>query len=533
MLRKFTVRKRLALVQVMMGIVLVISMVSGFSVVRKYDGMIEDKLSIEILGEQAQKTLFATMESSKDVIVNIGDPVEQEDNIKEWRKSLFDVVAIFQKMKNLDASIADDVASLEKELATYQTEGTVVLSNIAGGKIASNLEASKLLRDLEVHIDKVQSGVVSVTEKVDAEVNAESKDIKNFVMGVQVVQLLMSFAGIFLIWYIAKSILTALKDMGVGISQLELLDFTVQFKDYGRDEISVIGRSLNDVTHALKKALSDIATSADKVNVLSADVFSSSVQLRSAADSQAETSAEIAASIEELSASGEAISSQTVVLFNKAEESSKYSHSGNTSVEHVYKIVESLYVTMNISASQVEALSAKSDEIDRVVHMIQEIASQINLLALNAAIEAARAGEQGRGFAVVADEVRKLAEKTTNSTTTIETLISGIRNDVSAVSNSIKGTSLEVERVRVETEGVKEVFAHILTASDLFAVTSREISNSTNEQGSATSNMATNIENVAQMTEEISASTHTFSDKAKSLTDIAFNLKQIVSTFKI
>ena len=50
------------------------------------------------------------------------------------------------------------------------------------------------------------------------------------------------------------------------------------------------------------------------------------------------------------------------------------------------------------SRETIEALSQRSEEIQRVTSVIQSIASQTNLLALNAAIEAARAGEYGRGL---------------------------------------------------------------------------------------------------------------------------------------
>ena len=98
----------------------------------------------------------------------------------------------------------------------------------------------------------------------------------------------------------------------------------------------------------------------------------------------------------------------------------------------------------NASRELIEALSQRSEEIQRVTLVIQSIASQTNLLALNAAIEAARAGEHGRGFAVVADEVRGLAGRTATATDEVGVMVADIQQRTGQVVEQIRQLSADL-----------------------------------------------------------------------------------------
>jgi methyl-accepting chemotaxis protein/ABC-type transport system substrate-binding protein len=98
----------------------------------------------------------------------------------------------------------------------------------------------------------------------------------------------------------------------------------------------------------------------------------------------------------------------------------------NDSVQGMYRVED----TIRKATALVDSLGVRSNEIGRIVDVIQEIADQTNLLALNAAIIAAQAGEHGRPFGVVADEIRNLAARTAGSTRNIAKIVAGVRNEV-------------------------------------------------------------------------------------------------------
>jgi hypothetical protein len=115
-------------------------------------------------------------------------------------------------------------------------------------------------------------------------------------------------------------------------------------------------------------------------------------------------------------------------------------------------------------AQRALSLGEHAQKIGEILELINDIAGQTNLLALNAAIEAARAGEAGKGFAVVAAEVRKLAERSTQSTESIATIISAVRDQTNAtITASDKGSRQAREVADLMTSTAAMLAESILT----------------------------------------------------------------------
>ena len=154
-------------------------------------------------------------------------------------------------------------------------------------------------------------------------------------------------------------------------------------------------------------------------------ISSAAVQVASGAKQVSDSSAalshgaaEQASSIEELSASVDEISAQTNRNAEHAEEA-------NRIAETARQDAEKSSVQMQAMLSAMDEINRSSNNISKIIKVIDDIAFQTNILALNAAVEAARAGQYGKGFAVVAEEVRNLAARSANAAKETTDMIEG------------------------------------------------------------------------------------------------------------
>ncbi|MBF0476182.1 MAG: MCP four helix bundle domain-containing protein [Deltaproteobacteria bacterium] len=266
------------------------------------------------------------------------------------------------------------------------------------------------------------------------------------------------------------------------------------------------------ITKPINQIINGLAESAGQVAAASHQVSASSQEL-------AEASSEQAAAIEETSSSLEEVASMSKQNSDHAKEADRIVKDSSKGMEEANRAMDELTKSMG-------EISQASEETQKIIKTIDEIAFQTNLLALNAAVEAARAGEVGAGFAVVADEVRNLAMRAADAARTTAALIEGTVKKIHAGVTLASAANDTFGKVRSSVSKVSQLVSKIATASQEQTQGVEQVNQTMSMMDKTTQQNAASAEETASASEELSAQSLQMNRYVNALRSVVEGLRQ-------
>jgi len=309
-------------------------------------------------------------------------------------------------------------------------------------------------------------------------------------------------------------------------------DLTVR-ADVTTGEIGTVADFFNAVIESLRGIVTQVKKAATQVNTSLGENEGAIRQLSQEALKQAEETTRTLDSVEQMTRSIQAVAENARQAAAVARTASSTAEVGGMAMDKSVRNILNLRDTVSGTAKKVKRLGESSQQISKVVSLINQIALQTNLLAINAGIEAARAGEEGQGFAVVAEEVGELAARSAAATKEIEKIVENIQQETSEVVEAMElGTAQVVEGTHL-VEDAKQSLSQILDVSRQIDALVQSISTATVSQVETSQAVTELMKEIALVSERTSNSTRQVSGSLQETVGIAQELQASVGTFNV
>jgi len=372
--------------------------------------------------------------------------------------------------------LSDNIYDLQSHDGRYVVQEIIKIAKSGGGTIQYALDEDvSLITDSKMvyskyfpHWDWIVSAVIY---------NKELARGANIILFNNLVSIAIVLAVALLISFlITGKIIDPIRRISKTISGVSEGDLTVEkINIKTRDEMKLLGDSVNRLLDNLHRIVKMIVASSDRLSKYAATLKESSEYVSNATSDVANAISQMAVqtdeqfretveSVEKVNLLGKNIK-ETAEASKRisfvVEKNVELKELGLSSVRELKGAAQENNENTAVIENLVHKMNEYSTRIGEITTIISNIGSQTNLLSLNASIEAARAGENGLGFAVVAEEIRKLANETAHAVKDIHEKIEQVQEQTAEVVNFISKNREGVDRINRCVEKTEEIIGMI------------------------------------------------------------------------
>lgn len=479
------------------------------------------------------------------------DDKEKETYLADAQKEL----DLLQENGNwLFANFTDDPSLLDAFASNIQAAVEIQQEVIQMAQTDMERAQEMLLYEYQPLVEEAVANLIQISSV--AEASAEKDYTSTVSMQETLVALQMGIAiGVLVITllistYLTRSITRPLHELEKSAKQIEVGDFNIHVTYESKDELGNLANAFKNMTSILEDIISDasrllsemangnfdVRTKAEKryvgnfqnlllsIRKLNRDLSSTLGQINQSADLVASGSGQVsdgaqalaqgateqASAVEELASTITNISHQIKTTAENAAEARTQSTTADQEAEECNKQMRDMIAAM-------EEITRTSNEINKIIKTIEDIAFQTNILALNAAVEASRAGQAGKGFAVVANEVRSLASKSSIAS----------KDTANLIEHSIEAVERGTQLVDATAQSLVKVVDAVRTTSSKVDI----IANAAEQQADAIEQVTVGVDQISSVVQTNSATSEESAAASQELSSQAEMLKRLVAKF--
>jgi methyl-accepting chemotaxis protein len=299
------------------------------------------------------------------------------------------------------------------------------------------------------------------------------------------------------------------------------------------DVLGNVVDAINLMIEEIASVVGDVRQAALRVTSGSRDTIKITGELALAAQAQSRDASSVTRSMADVAVSVRQVADGADRSAKAARQVLQVASRGEEAVRNSLASMQQIRAEVQTISKKIKSLGDRSLEISDIVNTIQDIAAQTHLLALNASIEAAGAGEGGLRFSVVADEVRKLAERATQATRDIGTLIKGVQVETQEAVVAMEAGTREVESGYEVSLKAEETLQEIGKISQSSAELAAEISQASQQQVRGAEAMTGAVQAIASAAVMTEQGVQQSRQNVEQLAQLAEELTAKLSRFKL